>query len=97
MGPAHLWFGAVVQRQRRGWPIELALFTRGPHRDLLQGGLGHHARRLQLGPYSGGNNECVEVADNAPALVPVRDSKRPTGRGIVFTPGAWAAFLDLMR
>ncbi|QWA21988.1 DUF397 domain-containing protein [Streptomyces sp. JCM17656] len=36
--------------------------------------------------YSGGNNECVEIADNIPTLIPVRDSKRPTGPVIAFTP-----------
>lgn len=44
--------------------------------------------------YSGGNNECVEVADNIPTLIPVRDSKRPTGPIITFTPHAWRAFVN---
>ncbi|UUU34342.1 DUF397 domain-containing protein [Streptomyces sp. CA-210063] len=47
--------------------------------------------------YSGGNNECVEIADNVPALIPVRDSKHPTGPVIAFTPDAWTAFLDHLR
>ncbi len=44
--------------------------------------------------YSGGNNECVEVADNISTLIPVRDSKRPTGPIITFTPHAWRAFVS---
>ncbi|MGV9502218.1 DUF397 domain-containing protein [Streptomyces sp. NPDC003642] len=44
--------------------------------------------------YSGGNNECVEVADDIPTLIPVRDSKRPTGPIITFTPHAWRAFVS---
>ncbi|WP_428962848.1 DUF397 domain-containing protein [Micromonospora fluostatini] len=40
---------------------------------------------------SGGN--CVEVADNLPGVVAVRDSKDPTGPALVFAPGAWRAFV----
>ncbi|GLY24537.1 DUF397 domain-containing protein [Micromonospora sp. NBRC 101691] len=42
---------------------------------------------------SGGNGgECVEVADNLPGLVAVRDSKDPTGPVLTFTPAAWTRF-----
>lgn len=45
--------------------------------------------------YSGGNNECVEVAPNLPHLVPVRDSKRPAGPALAFTHhDAWRTFLS---
>ncbi|MEU1374041.1 DUF397 domain-containing protein [Streptomyces triculaminicus] len=40
-----------------------------------------------------GQNNCLEVADNIPTLVPVRDSKRPTGPTLTFTAPAWAAFV----
>ncbi|HSA50903.1 MAG TPA: DUF397 domain-containing protein [Yinghuangia sp.] len=43
--------------------------------------------------YSGGNNECVEVATNLPTLTPVRDSKRPAGPVLSFTRDAWQAFV----
>ncbi|MDX3453596.1 DUF397 domain-containing protein [Streptomyces sp. ME02-8801-2C] len=43
--------------------------------------------------YSGGNNECVEIADNVPAVIPVRDSKRPAGPVIAVAPQAWGAFI----
>ncbi|GAQ57772.1 DUF397 domain-containing protein [Streptomyces acidiscabies] len=43
--------------------------------------------------YSGGNNECVEVATNLPTLTPVRDSKTPTGPVLTFTPHTWRAFI----
>lgn len=37
--------------------------------------------------------ECVEVAPNLPAVVPVRDSKDPA-RGVLFVEaGAWSAFV----
>ncbi|WP_327023695.1 DUF397 domain-containing protein [Micromonospora sp. NBC_01739] len=42
---------------------------------------------------SGNGGDCVEVADNLPGLVGVRDSKDPTGPALVFTPTAWRAFL----
>ncbi|MEV4483337.1 DUF397 domain-containing protein [Micromonospora coxensis] len=40
---------------------------------------------------SGG--ECVEVADNLPGVVAVRDSKDPTGPTLTFTPTAWQRFV----
>ncbi|MFJ3724964.1 DUF397 domain-containing protein [Streptomyces sp. NPDC090045] len=49
--------------------------------------------RWRTSTFSGGNNECVQVADNVPHLVPVRDSKRPAGPVIGFTPDAWRSFV----
>ncbi|MBE1491137.1 DUF397 domain-containing protein [Plantactinospora soyae] len=40
---------------------------------------------------NGGN--CVEVADNLPGVVAVRDSKDPTGPVLNFGPAAWRAFV----
>ncbi|MFJ3926813.1 DUF397 domain-containing protein [Streptomyces sp. NPDC090022] len=51
------------------------------------------AARWRSSTFSGGNNECVEVADNVPGAVPVRDSKRPAGPVIAFAPHAWQAFI----
>ncbi|HZF77173.1 MAG TPA: DUF397 domain-containing protein [Acetobacteraceae bacterium] len=47
--------------------------------------------------HSGGQGNCVEVADDVPGMVPVRDSKRPAGPVVGFGPDAWAAFLDHLR
>ncbi|MGW0504846.1 DUF397 domain-containing protein [Micromonospora sp. NPDC003241] len=44
---------------------------------------------------SGGN--CVEVADNLPGVVLVRDSKDRSGPSLTFAPTAWRSFLDLAR
>ncbi|MGW4500516.1 DUF397 domain-containing protein [Micromonospora sp. NPDC004336] len=41
---------------------------------------------------SGGN--CIEVADNLPGVVAVRDSKDPAGPALTFSPAAWRAFVD---
>lgn len=43
--------------------------------------------------FSGGQGECVEVADNIPVVVPVRDSKRPTGPVITFSHHVWRSFV----
>ncbi|TDC25683.1 DUF397 domain-containing protein [Streptomyces sp. 8K308] len=43
--------------------------------------------------YSGGQGECVQVADGVPDLIPVRDSKRPTVQVIAFPHAAWRAFV----
>ncbi|WDZ85960.1 DUF397 domain-containing protein [Micromonospora cathayae] len=40
---------------------------------------------------SGGN--CVEVADNLPGIVGVRDSKDPAGPTLAFSPTAWRSFV----
>ncbi|MFI2714665.1 DUF397 domain-containing protein [Micromonospora sp. NPDC018662] len=42
-----------------------------------------------------GSNQgaCVEVADNLPGVVGVRDSKDPTGPALAFEPASWRAFV----
>jgi hypothetical protein len=42
----------------------------------------------------GGANDCVEVADGCPGLVPVRDSKVPASRPLVFSALSWAEFME---
>ncbi|MEW2381548.1 DUF397 domain-containing protein [Micromonospora sp. NPDC047707] len=36
---------------------------------------------------------CVEVADNLPGVIAVRDSKDPAGPVLAFTPASWRAFV----
>ncbi|MGN9783428.1 DUF397 domain-containing protein [Nonomuraea sp. ZG12] len=43
---------------------------------------------------SGSGNDCVEVADNLPGIVAVRDSKDPDGPALVFNPSEWRAFVS---
>ncbi|MFJ2263910.1 DUF397 domain-containing protein [Streptomyces sp. NPDC087844] len=45
----------------------------------------------------GGANNCVEVADGYPGLVPVRDSKTPNGPAVVFGMASWASFVSKVR
>ncbi|MEU7617327.1 DUF397 domain-containing protein [Micromonospora rifamycinica] len=44
---------------------------------------------------NGGN--CVEVADNIPGVVGLRDSKDPAGPALTFTPWAWTRFLTRIK
>ncbi|MER5703383.1 DUF397 domain-containing protein [Micromonospora sp. NPDC002296] len=46
---------------------------------------------------AGNGGECVEVADNLPGIVAVRDSKDPDGQALAFTPTAWTAFIRSAR
>lgn len=42
---------------------------------------------------SSNGGDCVEVADNLPGVVLVRDSKDRAGGTLTFAPGAWRVFL----
>ncbi|MDG4790452.1 DUF397 domain-containing protein [Micromonospora sp. WMMD1102] len=47
---------------------------------------------------SGSNGgACVEVADNLPGRVLVRDSKDPAGPVLTFGPGQWRGFVSLAK
>ena len=46
--------------------------------------------------YSGGGNECVEVAECSNEQL-VRDSKAPNGARLAFTPEAWGDFLTTVK
>jgi hypothetical protein len=54
----------------------------------LSGATWHKSRR------SGAEGNCVEVADNLPHIVAVRDTKDRDGGTLTFSPGVWSAFLD---
>ncbi|WP_433243297.1 DUF397 domain-containing protein [Streptosporangium sp. CA-135522] len=42
---------------------------------------------------SDNGGQCVEVADNLPGVVAVRDSKDPDGPRLLFTPAEWRSFV----
>jgi hypothetical protein len=50
-----------------------------------------HWRTSTRSTDSGGN--CVEVADNLPGVVLVRDSKDRSGPVLTFAPAAWRGFV----
>jgi hypothetical protein len=48
--------------------------------------------------YSGANGgNCVEVAQNVPGLVGVRDSKDPRGSALTLSPKSWADFMRSIK
>jgi hypothetical protein len=46
---------------------------------------------------SGANGDCVEVADNLPGAVAVRDSKDRGGPALAFTSETWNAFVAAVK
>lgn len=46
---------------------------------------------------SGGADNCVEVADNLPGVVGVRDSKNPDGPALMLDPGQWRKFVTAVK
>ncbi|SUD48945.1 Domain of uncharacterised function (DUF397) [Nocardia otitidiscaviarum] len=46
---------------------------------------------------SSSGKECVEAAHLGNGHVGVRDSKNPTGPALIFSPGAWDAFVSGVR
>ncbi|MEV4724550.1 DUF397 domain-containing protein [Micromonospora humida] len=52
---------------------------------------GAHWRTSTRSGTNGG--ECVEVADNLPGIIGIRDSKDPTGPTLTVPPTAWSAFV----
>ncbi|MDI3387091.1 DUF397 domain-containing protein [Streptomyces sp. B-S-A8] len=48
--------------------------------------------------YSTGNNDdCVEVRDDVPTAIPVRDSKNPHGPALLIPRASWASFLTALN
>ncbi|MCL6300968.1 DUF397 domain-containing protein [Streptomyces kronopolitis] len=41
--------------------------------------------------------QCIEVSDDFPALVPVRDSKDPQGPALTFEAPAWTSFVTAVK
>lgn len=46
--------------------------------------------------HSGGNHDCVEVADLR-STIALRDSKNPSGSALIVTPGDWHALTDDLK
>lgn len=44
-----------------------------------------------------GTENCVEVADNDPTIVMVRDTKAPSGGLLAVQPTTWASFVEFAK
>jgi hypothetical protein len=47
--------------------------------------------------YTAGQGNCVEIADNVPGIVAVRDSKNPSGPVLRFDADDWQAFVASVK
>ncbi|MFJ1704413.1 DUF397 domain-containing protein [Kitasatospora sp. NPDC088346] len=47
--------------------------------------------------YSGNGGDCIEVADGFPGVVPLRDSKDPSGPALVISGDSFAAFVAAVK
>ncbi|MFJ9458393.1 DUF397 domain-containing protein [Kitasatospora sp. NPDC101447] len=56
-----------------------------------------HLTTWRKSTYSGGSNGCIEVADGFTGVMPVRDSKDPSGPALVFSSSAWRSFVTAVR
>ncbi|MFJ4703291.1 DUF397 domain-containing protein [Streptomyces anulatus] len=54
-----------------------------------------HWRSSSYSNTNGG--ECVQISDDFPGIVPVRDSKNPTGPALVLRAAAWDAFISSVK
>lgn len=55
-----------------------------------------HAR-WRKSSFSGNTGNCVEVAQNVPGIVALRDSKDPDGPRLIFTLEGWRSFAARVR
>lgn len=63
----------------------------------MTNGTGSSAPAWRKSSYSGGGNQCVEVAVVRDGQVAVRDSKNPAAGMRAFSRPAWARFLDSVK
>lgn len=47
--------------------------------------------------YSSANGQCIEVSEDFPGVVPVRDSKNPDGPALVVSADGWAEFVSAVK
>ncbi|MFB6556913.1 DUF397 domain-containing protein [Streptomyces sp. NPDC056405] len=52
-------------------------------------------RKSSYSNSNGGN--CVEISEDFPGIVPVRDSKSPDGPALVIPTTAWTAFVQTLK
>ncbi|MFD7895826.1 DUF397 domain-containing protein [Streptomyces sp. NPDC059743] len=52
-------------------------------------------RKSSYSNTNGGN--CVEITEDFPGIVPVRDSKTPHGPALVIPAGSWTSFITALK
>ncbi|KOG51910.1 hypothetical protein ADK76_34030 [Streptomyces griseoflavus] len=56
------------------------------------------AARWRKSSYSNTNGgNCLEIADDFPGIIPVRDSKTPHGPILTFPSASWTAFIATLK
>ncbi|MFI0742856.1 DUF397 domain-containing protein [Streptomyces sp. NPDC021100] len=55
-----------------------------------------HTTTWRSSSYSMDEDQCLEVSDEYPGLIPVRDSKTPTGPTLTLPTPAWSAFVTAL-
>ncbi|MFI7102880.1 DUF397 domain-containing protein [Streptomyces sp. NPDC050161] len=54
--------------------------------------------RWRKSSYSNGDGgSCIEIREDLPGIVPVRDSKNPDGPALVMGAGAWGRFVTAVK
>ncbi|MEU0245071.1 DUF397 domain-containing protein [Streptomyces sp. NPDC006235] len=57
-----------------------------------------NSARWRRSSYSNTNGgDCVEITEDFPGVVPVRDSKNPSGPALVVPAAAWDAFVNSLK
>ncbi|MET8979711.1 DUF397 domain-containing protein [Streptomyces sp. NPDC004539] len=54
-----------------------------------------HWRRSSYSNANGGS--CVEITEDFPGIVPIRDSKNPHGPALTVPTSAWDTFIDSLK
>ncbi|MGP4114779.1 DUF397 domain-containing protein [Streptomyces sp. 4N509B] len=54
-------------------------------------------RKSSYSPGGMENGDCVEIADAAPGVVPVRDSKRADSPVLIVPAHAWSTFVQTLK
>ncbi|MFE1962648.1 DUF397 domain-containing protein [Streptomyces sp. NPDC059479] len=52
-------------------------------------------RKSSYSNTNGGN--CVEITEDFPGIVPVRDSKTPNGPALIIPAGSWTTFITAFK